>query len=354
MKQFVFVGGYTAPGQQAIHRLVVDTETGALEALDPVPGIDNPIYFTVNKAKTRLYVAQGAVPDAPRASNGSLAVYAIGPDHGLALLDSRPTHFSVPCHISLDREEKALLYAEYSAAHAGVLGLREDGAFEPGEGVSVHHEGHGPNAARQESAHCHCAIATPDNRLMMVCDLGTDAIVAYDLADWRGGLRRAPAADIHVAPGSGPRHFVFSPEGRFAFLVNELASTVQAFAYENGVFRALQEPLSMLPADFHGETKAAAIRLCPCGHVLLASNRGHDSIAAFRVADDGTLSAPVISPLTGHFPRDFAFVPDSHLLLVGHKLSDELAVYSFDPDTLAITREAATYAMPRPLAIAFA
>ena len=352
MAAYAFIGHYTST-QFGIHHVAV-TDDGRLEAANVTEAVDNPIYVAVNAAKNRLYVAQGAVLGANRASNGAVAVYAVAADKTLTLLDSRPLPFSVPCYIALDRAETALVYAEYSYAHAGVIGLRPDGTFEPGDGVRVHHEGHGPNPVRQEAAHAHCAVTSPDNALLLVCDLGLDTVLAYDFASWRDGLRRRPEADIRTAPGAGPRHILFDASGRFAYIVNELASTVQALAFDGTRFAALQT-LSMLPDGFAGETKAAAIRLSLDGRWLLASNRGHDSIAAFAVGTDGRLAEkPVISALTGHFPRDFAFVPGTDFVLCCHKLSDELALYRFDSATGKLTRLPATLALERPLAIAFA
>lgn len=351
MKQVFFVGGYTTPETLGIHVLEIDTETGALTPLSVVPGIDNPIYFAIDQARKHLYVAQGDEPGGERMTNGAVAVYAIGKDFGLKLLDKRATHFSVPCYIALDEEEKTVLYAEYACAHAGVIGLKADGTFRKGDGVSIRHVGSGPNPNRQEAAHVHCAVAAPGNRLMMACDLGQDAVFAYDLKSWAKGLKERPEAAIRTAPGAGPRHLVFSADGRFAYLVNELSSTVQSFAFDGETFEERQT-LPMLPPVIWGDSKAAAIRLSPDGRWLLASNRGHDSIAAYRVGPDGSLSGPVVSRLTGRFPRDFVFVPGSRFLLVGHKLSNELAVYAFDDRNGLVTRMAGTYRMDRPLAIA--
>lgn len=349
MKKTVFIGSYTTPEAAGIRRAVIDTCEGTILPLPVVPGVGNPIYFAENKAKDRLYVAQGESPDAGRASGGTLAVYAVGADFGLKLLDSRRFDFSVPCHISLNPAGTKLLFAEYSLAHAGVLDLNADGTFAPGNGVVVHHEGRGPNAKRQESAHCHCAVASPDGATLFVCDLGTDTVNAYDLAS--PGLAPRPGLDFHALPGYGPRHLIFNAAGDRAYLVYELASAVQSFAFADGALKPLQEPLSMLPPGCACETKAAAIRLSPSGRWLLASNRGHDSVAAFRVADDGTLAdAPAISKLTGSFPRDFDFVGGTDCVILGHKMSDNVGLYRFDEATGTLARLDATLEMPRPLA----
>ena len=227
MSIHAFIGRYTNTQYGITHVNV--TDDGKLELAGVTEGVDNPIYFALNKAKDRLYVTQGAEIGAPRSSNGAVAVYAVAADKSLTLLDKRAYPFSVPCHLSLNHAGDALVFAEYSGAHPGVIGLRPDGTFEPGNGVIAHHEGHGPNAVRQESAHAHCAILTPDDSILMICDLGIDTVVAYDFASWRGGLRRRPESDIHTAPGAGPRHLIFDASGHLAYLVNGLGFAGEYF-----------------------------------------------------------------------------------------------------------------------------
>lgn len=349
MKKVFAIGSYTTPGRAGIELVVVDGDLGTIAHIGRVEGVGNPIYFARNDAGNLLYVAQTPAPGDDRLSKGAVAAFRVGPGIGPEMIDLVEFPFSVPCHISLARDGTRILFAEYSAAHAGVVSLNPDGTF---GGIStVHHEGHGPNKARQESAHCHCAVASPDGRLMFVCDLGTDTVKAYSLGE---GPSLEPSAgnDFHSAPGFGPRHMVFDASGTHAYIVYELASAVQALAYDGRGLSPMQDPLPMLPEDFRGESKAAAIRISPCGKWLLASNRGHDSIAAFAIRDDGTLlKTPVISRLDGRFPRDFAFV-DGGVVIVGHKLSDSVGLYSFDRATGALSRFGDMFAMPRPLAFA--
>lgn len=353
MIQEAFVGGYTSSALTcAIRKIRIDTETGLFSDDGLIPGIDNPIYFAVNSAGNRLYATCGAVPGEARGTNGAIAAFAIEEGFSLKLLSLKTFPFSIPCHISLSHDEKALVFAEYSAAHAGVIGIGENGAFEDADPVIVHHEGKGPNPKRQEAAHAHCAVLSPDDSLLLVCDLGQDRVFAYDFTNWRKGLVRVPGSDIATAPGAGPRHLIFSGSGKSAYLVNELTSTVQSFNFDGRVFTPLQT-LSMLPENCNCETKAAAIRISPDGKWLLASNRGHDSIAAFRISERGTLSSPVISRLAGSFPRDFAFVPNTNFVFAGHKMSDELAMYAFNPENGELTITGQTLQSERPLAIAY-
>lgn len=338
-----FIGGY---GTGGIGRVEIGGD-GSITSLGVSGPIDNPMYFALDGARHLLYVGQGAEIGADRMANGALAVYEIGDGMALRRLDLLKTGGSVPCHVWLAPDASRLFYVDYSKAFAGSVDLKADGTF--GEARTVRHEGRGPNPNRQESAHPHCAMTSPDGKMLFVCDLGIDVVAAYA----PDGLERLPECDLRTAPGSGPRHLVFAPSGRRAYLVNELASTVQALEFDGRRLTSTRT-ISMLPEGCDVETKAAAIRLSPEGRWLLASNRGHDSIAAFPLAADGDISGPpVISPLTGHFPRDFAFVPGTDIVLCCHKLSDELATYRFNFVDGSLTRLNGTLGFERPLAICF-
>lgn len=351
MKTTIFIGGYTTPEKCGLHMVSVDTEKKTISPISVVPRIGNPIYFAINKAKTRLYVTEGATPSSGRAMQGTLAAYALNEDLFPTLISQKTFDFSVPCHIFLSANEDKLFFAEYLSAHLGQIEIAQDGTFvENSEVVWQNTSPTGPNKPRQDAPHCHSSVPCPDGTKLFVCDLGTDEIKAYDLT--RPGLTPLPDCDLKTPPGFGPRHLTFSPGGTIGYVVYELSSKVQALGFtQNGTLSPLQEPLSMLPEDFTGETKAAALRISPDGKWLLASNRGHNSIAAFKIQDDGTLSPrPVISPLTGAFPRDFDFVSNTDLVIVGHKLSDNVRLYQFDAATGTLSPLDALYQMEKPLA----
>lgn len=342
MKHLYAIGSNSGSVRNGIRLIEIDDETGRFRETGSVPDAEFPIYFARSADRRFLYAAElhdGA---------GCVAVYRIA-DGALQRLQALPCAKTVPCHISLTPDGRFLLWAEYSNAWAGVFAIEPDGRLR-GPTASVHRTGHGPNAARQAAAHCHFAAATPESDGIFVCDLGTDTVAAYRLTP-EGGLEAEPEHDLHVAPGAGPRHLAFHPNGRWAYLVNELDSTVQALRREGRALVAAGEPLSMLPPDFSGTTKAAAIRLSPDGSQLIASNRGHDSLAVFRVdADTGALSPLAISPLGGQFPRDFVFLPGGRFLLVAHKLDHEFASYAYDPATGAIRLVQRSAKLTLPLA----
>ncbi len=350
MKQTIWIGTYTDESLAGIHALECDSETGALRPLGVQHGIENPTYLALNRARTRLYTVCSRNPGAPRETAGAVAAYAVAGTR-LSLLNLCPTPGTVPCHISLAPDERSLVFAEYALGHAGRVNLDAGGALVADSLTTVQHEGHGPNPARQERAHAHFAQFTPDGCWIYVCDLGLDQVRLYDAADPGRPWRADPARIFHAAPCAGPRHLRFHPNGRLAFLLNELDSTVVALRYTGDAFTALQT-LSALPDGFAGESKAAALKLSEDGRFLFTSNRGYDSIATFAVdPDSGRLERMAISPLTGRFPRDFELLPGSRFVIVGHKLSDEVACYAFDPASGALARQPGTYPVHRPTCI---
>ncbi len=347
-----YCGAYSDDSHDGIHLVETDAVTGAMRPLAVIAGIRNPTYLTLNKRGTLLYCVQELPSPSPDGGVGAVAVYAI---RGAAMecLGIRPTGTkSVPCHMALSPGERELTFAEYAGAVAGVFQLREDGTFGDEPPVTVRHSGRGPDPARQQSAHAHCAVVTPDGRRFCVCDLGLDRVKLYDFTRWHPGLRALPERDIVAAGGAGPRHLVFHPNGRLAFLLNELDSTVVALAYDGDGFAILQT-LSTLPEGFAGQSKAAAVKVAADGRFLFASNRGHDSIATFAIAADGGLTRLAISPLTGRFPRDFELAPGGRIMLAGHKLSDEIAAYALDAATGGFTPLPGVYRLHRPTCIKF-
>lgn len=351
METIMLAGSYTASREEAkIRRLSIDPGKGTVKELAPATdGVGNPIYFALNRAKTRLYAARSFTPESGRTGNGTISVYALDSTLAARELDSATFDFTVPCHISLSHDEKRLYFAEYSMAHAGFVPLDGDGLFLKDSAAVVRHSGSGPNKERQESAHCHQALESPCGKYLFVCDLGIDKVVCYGIKD--GGLERVEDGGLGAPAGYGPRHMVFNGAGDRAYIVYELASKVQALRAEGARLIPMGSPISMLGENAKSPTKAAAIRLSPSGKWLLASNRGDDSIAAFRVREDGSLmDKPVISPLDGAFPRDFAFIGKTDALIAGHKLSDSIALYRFSEETGDVRRTSEILPVPKPLA----
>ena len=340
-----YVGCNTgAPDGQTLLVLDCDTETGAASVVQTVRGLQGTTYFTFDKAGTNLYSYIGE--EVANLKRGSLVRFAI--EDGLV---GRMTRLAMlpceaPCHVALSPNGRILGFAAYTSATAGTLSLL-DGTLR----TVVHSdEGTGPNKMRQKKAYAHCAFFTPDGTRMGVVDLGTDRVNFYDPVT----LFPLPEMTIHADPGDGPRHAAWSNDGRFLFIVNELGNSVLSYAFDGMLFVRVGK-WGMLPNDvINSLSKAAAIKLTADGQILMASNRGHDSIAFFAVDQKrGTLTLRNIAKLAGRFPRDFELMPGERFMVVGHKMSNEIQVYRFDRE--ACTLEPVGKPIPcwRPLCFKF-
>ncbi len=354
MKRTFFAGSNCGDALRGLRVVSFDSDTHGFTEIASIDDSRDPIFFEQSADGNFLYVAENVSETAPDAARpGGVSVYLVARDNSLARIASYALAPTVPCHLSLSPDGRYLAWAEYRNANVGVMAIGDDGLLAPLD--SAHHEGHGPNPVRQEAAHCHFAAFTPDMSRLLVCDLGLDRIFSYELSENR--LVHRADEDYVSAPGSGPRHIAFLPGTDFAFLVTELSSEVVSLRLRRGAAPEEICRRTMLPeGGCDVVTKAAAIHLSPARGWLLASNRGHDSIAAFRVdAKTGMLESGPISKLTGRFPRDFAFTPDGAFVIVGHKLSNEIASYRFDSRTGALERTEGTLGgMEKPLRFAFA
>ncbi len=343
-----YVGcGTGAEDLQSLHVLECDTETGAAKIAQSVKGIQGTTYFAFDEDGRHLYSAIGEKKAGRR--TGTVVRFAmdgwrIGAMERLAELPCE-----TPCHVALSPDGGRVAFAAYGSAVAGTVGVDGNGLCT----FSFPSDAMGPNAKRQERAHAHQTFFLPDGRLGVV-DLGCDRIWFFDPAT----MKRDSSLAVEMDPGDGPRHCVLSKDGRFLFVLSELSSSVASYALPSlmriGKWSMLPKGFSRWEAD--GETlatKAAAIKLTADGKILMASNRGHDSIAFYSVGDDGRLSLRNIARLTGKFPRDFALLPGERFMVVGHKMSNEIQMYRFDREDCSLTPVGKPIPAWRPLCFMF-
>ena len=340
-----YVGCNTgAPDGQTLLVLDCDTETGAVSVVQTVKDLQGTTYFAFDKAEKNLYSYIGETVDGR--NRGSLVRFAIedGRIGGMTRLAALPCE--TPCHIALSPDGRIIGFAAYTSATAGTLPVAG------GTPRTVVHSdaGAGPNKKRQKKAYAHCAFFTPDGTRMGIVDLGTDRINFYDPVT----MKPLPEMTIHTDPGDGPRHVVWSKDGRFLFVVNELGNSVLSYAFDGTAFVRVGK-WSMLPEGTANDTsKAAAIKLTADGRILMASNRGHESIAFFAVdPEKGTLTLRNIAKLSGSFPRDFELMPGERFMVVGHKMSNEIQVYRFDRTACTLTPVGKPIPCWRPLCFKF-
>lgn len=352
MNVLAYIGCYTDEKKTGIHIFEADTESGAFHPVGCVTGIENAIYLTLNKARTRLYAGLGLPALGAPGKNGAVAAYALQGDT-LQPLNHKPIGVTPPCYVALDPAERALVFAEYTNAVSGVFELDADGRLADTPPATVTHTGCGPDPKRQEKAHAHCAEVSPDGRHLCVCDLGIDRVKVYDFPARAAGLKEIPARAIASAGGAGPRHLLFHSNRRTAYLLHELNNTISSFLYTGDAFVHVQT-IAMLPPDFTEYSKASALKLSADGRRLFGSNRGHDSIAAYDIdPETGKMDLLAISRLAGASPRDFEFMPGEKFVLLGHENSNALMSYAYDRATGRLTPAHGPFALYRPVCVKF-
>lgn len=330
---FVYIGTYTTASSKGIYMFKFDAGTGESGTPVLVAEAKNPSFLEISHDGRFLY----AVNETDRFDGqpgGSVSAYAVDEATGtLKLLNSVGTRGSGPCHLAIDPSNRCLVVANYGGGSVAAYRVGSDGRLS--EPTSFfQHRGRSVNPRRQEGPHAHGVTFDREGRFVFVPDLGLDQILIYRVMAADGVLVQNEPAFVSVTPGSGPRHFVFHPNGRFAYVINELANTVCAFEYDSakGSLREIQR-VSTLPDGYVGENTTAEIEIEPRGRYLVASNRGHDSLATYAIADDGTLRLVGHASTRGKTPRNFAFDPSGDWLWVGNQASNQLVLFRFRPDT---------------------
>jgi 6-phosphogluconolactonase len=340
----VYIGTYThgkGPAEsKGIYCGQLDLATGKV-TIDGVTPTVEPSFLAIDSSRQFLY-AVNEVEKLDGVNAGGVSAFAIDSKSGeLKPLNRRPSEGTAPCHLSIDKDRRVVLVANYGNGSIAALRIEPDGSLGksrqaiPKTGASV-------NRARQEGPHAHCISLDPANHFALEADLGLDLVFVYAFDANRrdaqqGVLAYKSAGDLK--PGSGPRHFVFSRDGRFVYVINELASTISTFAYdaETGGLRSLATH-STLPKGFSGSNTTAEIDVDLNGRFLYGSNRGHDSIVIFSInPDTGMLTYVGHQPSGGKTPRSFGIDPTGRYMLVANQDSNNVVVMRIDQQTGKLT-----------------
>jgi 6-phosphogluconolactonase len=356
----VYVGTYTEEGSESkgIYAYRFDPDTASLVSIGLAAKTINPSFLAVHPNHHFLY-AVNEVRDYKGQKSGAVSAFAIDRASGkLTLLNQVASKGADPCYITLDRTGKYVLVANYTGGSVAVFPVLEDGRL--GEASAfVQHEGHGTNPERQEGPHAHSIDLSPDNRFAIVDDLGLDETLVYRFDSAKGLLTlNDPLLNTTLAkaaPGAGPRHFALHPNGHFAYVINEMGSTVSVFSFDGaaGVLRSVQT-ISTVPKGFSGHNDDAEIAVHPSGKFLYASNRGHDSIAVFAIdANKGTLTLLEFVPTKGQSPRSFEIAPGGSLLFAANEKSDNIVVFRIDQETGRLAPTGKVLDIAQPVCVKF-
>ncbi len=354
MDMLVYVGTYTSSQSKGIYLCRLDAATGKLDLVGPVAEEKNPSFLAIHPSKRYLY-SVSEVDRHEGKRTGSVSAYAINPQTGGLTFINRPiSHGMLPCYVTVDATGKYVLTANYTSGTVAMFPIEADGRLGEASDV-IQHKGKGPNAGRQEGPHAHSFMIDAANRFAFSPDLGIDKVMIYRLDLERGKLIANDPPSAPVPPGAGPRHIAFHPNGTFAYVINEMGCSMTAFAYDaaKGSLKAI-ETVSTLPGDWKGTSHCADVHVHPSGKFVYGSNRGHDSIAIFRIdPDNGTLKAIGHESTRGKTPRNFNLTPDGKFLLAANQDTDNIVVFKIDAETGLLTPTASEVKVPMPVCLAF-
>jgi 6-phosphogluconolactonase len=351
-----FVGTYTEEGSKSkgIYAYGYEPKTAKITSLGLAAETTNPSWVTVHPNGRFLY-SVNEVGNYKGPNSGGLSAFSI--DHAtgkLTFLNEVATRGADPCYVTVDKTGKYVLVANYTGGSVAVFPVLPDGKLGDASAF-IQHTGHGADPKRQEGPHAHSIDLTPDNRFAMVDDLGLDELLAYKFDSSHGTLTPNDPPFAKVDPGAGPRHYALHPSGKFAYVVDEMHSTVTVFSanLQAGAFHPLQAT-SALPSGFSGENDDAEIHIHPSGRFLYASNRGHDSITVFAIdSTKGTLTPVEYTPTQGKTPRSFAIDPTGTLLLAANQKSDNIVIFRIDQKTGRLTPTGQVLEVGSPVCIKF-
>lgn len=349
----VYVGTYTSGRSEGIYLYSLGLSTGELKHVATTKGVKDPSYLALAPRRRHLYAVNEVEEFAGR-KTGALSAFAVDQRTGdLSLLNQQPTMGGAPCYVTVDQTGKFVLVANYVGGNIAVLPIRSDGSL--GEATDVKQDqGSSVNAARQAGPHAHCIVLDPANKYAYACDLGTDKIMIYRFDERRGTLSPNKTPWVEAKPGAGPRHLTFHPDGKYAYVINELHATVTTFGVERseGKLKELQT-LPSLPREPTAADSGADIHVSPNGRFLYCSNRGHDSIAAFKIDREGMLTFIAHESTQGKTPRNFAIDPTGTFLLVANQRSDNIVTFRIDSQTGRLSPTGQIAEVPSPVCLKF-
>ncbi len=326
----LFIGTYTSKASEGIYVYQFNAKTGDLTPITIGRGVKNPSFLAFSPDQRFVY-------SVAEMNGGAVSAFSFDKQsNSLTLLNTQSAGGAGPCHITVDKTGKWVIVGNYGGGSLSVLPIQADGSV--GKPVqTIQHEGRSVNPERQEKPHVHSINIAPNNRDVFVPDLGTDKIMTYTLNAETGQLTPGNPAFTATIPGAGPRHFTFHPNGKFAYVIQELDATVTGFNYKEGKLAPFQT-ITTLPDDYTGRKWCADIHISPDGKFLYGSNRTHESLVIYSINQKtGQLTYVGHQNVLGKTPRNFMIDPTGKWILVANQDSDNVVVFSRDTKTGKLT-----------------
>jgi 6-phosphogluconolactonase len=342
----LIVGTYTKNCEsKGIYVYEFDSNSGDFKLKNNTENILNPSYFSVSSDTKFVY----SVSENDKKS--TISAFGFNSKTGkLDFINYQNPNGLNPCYIIND--DKNVITANYSSGNISVLGKNNDGSIGEVKQV-VQHTGKSINAKRQEAPHAHMVYFSPDKKHVLANDLGTDKIYVYQYNPNAATEVLQFKNSTDVKPGSGPRHLIFSKDGKYVYVLQELDGTITSFSYANGLLEKVSETTVVAP-DFKGDVGAADIHISPDGKFLYATNRGTaNDISVFKILKNGKLEFVQRTSTLGKGPRNFNIDPTGNFLLVGHQYTNDIVIFKRDKKTGSLTNTGKKIDLCSPVCLVF-
>lgn len=330
MNQYLLIGTYTRGKSEGLYVYKMNTGTGEVSFVSKAKAA-NPSYLDLSPDEKFVYAVNEDASD-----KGSVSVFAFDKSNGsLKYIDKQTSGGDHPCYVAVNKTGKWVAVANYTGGSFSTLPIMANGML--GTPTTVQHTGSSINKERQEKPHVHSTVFSPDDKYLFVPDLGIDKVMIYSFNAGSGKPEPAPVPFAATTPGNGPRHFTFHPNGKLAYLVEEMGGTVSAYKYKDGKLTLIQQ-ISSYPADFTGKKWSADIHVSPDGKFLYATNRQpSNTIAIFSIDKSGKLRVIGHESTKGEVPRNFTIDPTGNFLLVANQETDNIVIFRRDKKTGLLT-----------------
>jgi len=323
---YLLIGTYTKEKSKGIYVYRFDPETAESKYIG-LAEVENPSYLTINNERTKVFAVS-------ENEEGASYVNALSFDKGsgeLLFLNKQPTNGEAPCNILCDDQSRYVITANYGGGNLNEFKADNDGKLQP-LSQTLNFSGSGPDKKRQDKPHMHCVLISPDKKYLFATDLGTDHIYRFNINPDGDEtfINEGSKEAFDIEPGSGPRHIVFDPTGKYLYLINELSGTVMVFGYNNGDLQHLQT----IAADHHNSRSSGDIAITPDGKYLYASVREkNDGVAVFSIDHESGQLIEVGYEKTSIHPRNMEVSPDGKFLLVANMKSHVVEIFKIDTDS---------------------
>lgn len=346
-KYFLFIGTYTGTGSKGIYVYTFDAATGKAQWLSNSEAV-NPSYLAVAPGGSFLY----ACTESRTVNGGGVSAFGFNRQNGnLTFINKQSSGGDNPAYVSVHNSGKWVVAGNYSGGNLSAFMANRDGSLQPYSQL-IQHSGSSINKQRQGQPHVHATVFSPKGDHLLVTDLGMDKIMIYRFKPSEPKpLTPSSPPFLTTVPGSGPRHIVFHPNKKFAFVIEEMSGAVSAFNYKKGKLKAIQR-IAAHPDSAKGDFGSADIHLSPDGKFLYASNRGNENnIAIFSIGRKGRLTPVGYQSTLGKRPRNFTIDPSGRYLLVANQQTNNVVIFRRDEKTGLLHYTGEQISIPEPVCL---